>query len=326
MRPRSRGTAPKRSPRMRLAPERSTGYVGRRMREVDEEIREIKKEIIESRGLIIKTNNLTNSLAADIKSIAKRQAGYERRFNWNSWIAYVLFASLSFVGLKLASDARIREIEGETEDLARQVTELRRELAEETRRAERRSRAEASAASFYRLVRERRRTEVVERWPEVRREQLSRAEAAFFRDTVDRFHLDLSIEAYQSGLDLMRTGRYAEAAEAFQEAIRLEEEAAHIPAVKYELARALRQLGRHAEARVLAQQVVEQNVDRELQDDALLLYSRASEDLDDIDEARNALRTYLRRWPRSAEAVNVRRHLVELTRRAIRGPSAERRP
>lgn len=294
------------------------------MREVDEEIREIKKEIIESRGLIIKTNNLTNALAADIKSIAKRQAGYERRFNWNSWIAYVLFASLSFVGLKLASDARIREIEGETEELAQQVAELRRELAEETRRAERRSRAETAAASFYRLVRERRRTEVVERWPEVRREQLSRAEAAFFRDTVDRFHLDLSIEAYQSGLDLMRTGRYAEAAEAFQEAIRLKEEAAHIPSVKFQLARALRQLGRHAEARVLAQQVVEQNVDRELQDDALLLYSRASEDLDDIDEARNALRTYLRRWPRSAEAVNVRRHLSELTRRAIRGPGSER--
>ena len=289
------------------------------MREVDEEIREIKKEIIESRGLIIKTNNLTNALAADIKSIAKRQAGYERRFNWNSWIAYVLFATLSFVGLKLASDARIREIEGESEELKAEVRSLRRELAEETRRAERRDRAEAAAAQFYRLVRERRRTEAVEAWPEVRREQLSRAEAAFFRDTVDRFHLDLSIEAYQAGLDLVRTGRYAEAAEAFQEAIRLKEEASHVPAVKYELARALRHLDRHAEARVLAQQVVEQTIDRELQDDALLLYARCSEDLNDIDEARNALRTYLRRWPRAAEARSVRQHLAELTRRAIRG-------
>lgn len=289
------------------------------MREVDEEIREIKKEIIESRGLIIKTNNLTNALAADIKSIAKRQVGYERRFNWNSWIAYVLFATLSFVGLKLASDARIREIEGESEELKAEVRSLRRELAEETRRAERRDRAEAAAAQFYRLVRERRRTEAVEAWPEVRREQLSRAEAAFFRDTVDRFHLDLSIEAYQAGLDLVRTGRYAEAAEAFQEAIRLKEEASHVPAVKYELARALRHLDRHAEARVLAQQVVEQTIDRELQDDALLLYARCSEDLNDIDEARNALRTYLRRWPRAAEARSVRQHLAELTRRAIRG-------
>ena len=289
------------------------------MREVDEEIREIKKEIIESRGLIIKTNNLTNALAADIKSIAKRQAGYERRFVWNSWIAYILFASLSFVGLWFATNYRVAEIEDDKERLAQDLTEVRRELADANRQSERRARAETAAAAFYRLVRERRRNEVVERWPDLRREQLSRAEAAFFRDTVDRFHLDLSLEAYQNGLDLMRTGRYAEAAEAFQEAIRLREEGAHIPAVKYQLARALRQLGRHPEARVLAQQVVDQTIDRELQDDALLLYARASEDLGDIDEARTALRTFLRRWPRAAEAVSVRRHLADLNRRVMRG-------
>ena len=39
----------------------------------EEELRDIKREIIESRGLIIKTNNLTNALAADLKSIGKRQ-------------------------------------------------------------------------------------------------------------------------------------------------------------------------------------------------------------------------------------------------------------
>ncbi len=289
------------------------------MREVDEEIREIKKEIIESRGLVIKSNNLTNSLAADIKSIAKRQAGYERRFIWNSWIAYILFASLSFVGLWLATNYRVAEAERENERLEAALAEARAELTEANNQNERRSRAENAAASFYRQVRERRRTEVVERWPELRREQLSRAEAAFFRDTVDRFHLDLSLEAYQNGLDLMRTGRYAEAAEAFQEAIRQKEDAAHIPGVKLQLARALRRLGRHAEARVLAQQVVDQTIDRELQDDALLLYAAASEDLEDIDEARNALRTFLRRWPRGAESVSVRRHLADLNRRVMRG-------
>lgn len=289
------------------------------MREVDEEIREIKKEIIESRGLVIKTNNLTNSLAADIKSIAKRQAGYERRFVWNSWIAYILFASLSFVGLWLATNYRVAEIERENERLGDRLTELQTELDEANAQAERRARAENAAAQFYRSIRERRRTEAVEQWPELRREQLSRAEAAFFRDTVDRFHLDLSLEAYQSGLDLMRTGRYAEAAEAFQEAIRLKEDASHIPGVKYQLARALVRLDRHAEARVLAQQVVDQTINRELQDDALLLYANASEDLEDIDEARNALRTFLRRWPRAAESVSVRRHLADLNRRVMRG-------
>jgi len=38
------------------------------MDQFDDELREIKREIVESRGLVIKTNNLTNSLAADIKA------------------------------------------------------------------------------------------------------------------------------------------------------------------------------------------------------------------------------------------------------------------
>ena len=45
--------------------------------EVDEELREIKREIIESRGLVIKTNNLTNALSADIKSIANSEVSLD---------------------------------------------------------------------------------------------------------------------------------------------------------------------------------------------------------------------------------------------------------
>lgn len=292
------------------------------MADVDEEIREIKREIIESRGLVIKTSNLTNSLAADIKSIAKRQAGYERRFNWNSWIAYILFAALSFAGLYIATSARIGEIESRASQLEQRASELQHEIDEERQAAERRAHAETQAGQFYRLIRERRRAEAVEQYPELRREHLSPAEAAFFRDMIDRFQVDLSVQAYQSGLDLVRTGRYAEAAEAFQEAIRLDEDGTHIPAVKLELARSLRHLGRDRLAKELAADVAEQTADRELQDDGLLLFAQCAESLGEIDEARAAMRTYLRRWPRSAFAVDVRRHLSDLNRRAMRGQNA----
>lgn len=296
-----------------------TSYFRPVMRDADEEIREIKKEIIESRGLTIKTNNLVNSLGADIKSIAKRQAGYERRFNWNSAVVYVLVATLSFAGLKLASDARIREIESEMDNLRQNVRELRRELSEETDRAEERARAETGAGQFYDLIRQQKRGEVVERYDAIARQKLSRAEHAFFRDTYDRFRLDLSVTAYQNGLDLMRTGRYAEAAEKFQESVRLKDEAAHIPAVKYQLARALRRLGRQSEAMVYARQVVEQDIDRDLQDDAMWLVALCAEELDDVDTARDSLRTLIRRWPRSSLARDARPMLRDLTRRAIRG-------
>lgn len=289
------------------------------MIEPDEEIREIKKEIIESRGLVIKTNNLVNSLGADIKSIAKRQAGYERRFNWNSGVVYVIIAALSFVGLKLASDAQIGEVELQKENLERSAKELRAELDEETRRAEDRARAETAAGRFYDLIRQQKRAEVVAGYEAIAAEKLSRAEAAFFRDTYDRFRLDLSVTAYQNGLELMRTGRYAEAAEKLQESIRLKDEAAHIPAVKYQLARALHKLDRQGEAMVYARQVVEQQIDRDLQDDAVWLLALCAEELGDIDTARDALKMLIRRWPRASFSRDARPKLRDLTRQALRG-------
>ena len=282
------------------------------LRDTHDEIREIYNEIIESRGLIIKTNNLTNSLAGDIKSIAKRQANYERRFTWNSAVAYVLFAMLSFVGLKLWSDVRINEIAAEKEEREQQVKVLRHDLEEETRRAEKREQAEAKAAAFYDLIRKKDYTRVVETYDDIRREQLSKAEAEVFADTEERFRLQLSVNAYQAGLGLMRTGRYAEAAESFQEAIRTKEEASHVPAVKLDLARALWHLGRAGEAALLATEVVDQNIDKELQDDATWLLSECAEDLGNIDDARNALRTLLRRWPRSALVPDARKRLSDL--------------
>ena len=292
------------------------------MLDADEEIREIKKEIIESRGLTIRTNNLVAALGADIKSIAKRQAGYERRFNWNGAVFLVSVAVISFAGLKLAADARIAEHESEKAHLLTQVTELEQDLADASRRAEERSRAEIAAKRFYDLIRQQRRAEVVDQYQEISAEKLSEAESSFFRDTHDRFRLDLSISAYQNGLELMRTGRYAEAAEKFQQSIRLREEAAHIPSVKYNLARALRSLNRQSEAMVYARQVVEQTVDRELQDDATWLLAQCAEELEDIDTARETLRTLIRRWPRSALARDARPLLRQLTLRAMRGRQA----
>jgi TolA-binding protein len=294
------------------------------MADVDEEIREIKREIIESRGLLIKSSNLTNSLGADLKSIAKRQVGYERRFTWNSAAAYVLFAAICFGVFWLASSQRYAELEAQVESLEGETESLRAELTDETERAERRTRAEASASEFYRLIRERRRSEAVEAYAEIRHEELSPAEAAFFRDTVDQFQIDLSVTAYNEGLDLVRTGRYAEAAESFQEALRLSEDAPHTPAVRLELARALRRLGHDARAKELAAEVAEQTVDRELHDDALLLLAECAEAMGEIDEARTALRTYLRRWPRGAFAVDVRQHLSDLNRRVMRGEIGHR--
>src|ERR1700688_2962828 len=131
------------------------------MHDVDDELHEIKREIIESRGLVIKTNNLTKALSADIKSIAKRQHGYERRLAWNSATAYVVFVVVVFAALKFVVAARVDAIEATGKHLRDENARYKQELDELKQREADRHAAELEAAKFYNLVHEGKRVDVV---------------------------------------------------------------------------------------------------------------------------------------------------------------------
>lgn len=289
-------------------------YVGP-MHEADEEISEIKTEIIEARGLVIKTNNLISSLAADLKAIAKRQVLYERRATWNSAVAYVLFALLWSVGLKLWSDVRIDEIESEKAALHREVDILRNERSAQVRRQQGREEAVARAREHYALIRDRAYVEAVNHYPQLSQLALSSVEAAFFQDTDRVFRAELSVRAFRAGRSLVRAERYTEAVEALRSALDYQSaESALQPEIQLELATALSLLGRHGEAAALAKEVLAQGRNRELQDDAALLLARCAAALGEVKEARDAYTSLLRRWPSSVLAVEARRGLSEVNR------------
>jgi tetratricopeptide (TPR) repeat protein len=281
-------------------------------RDPDDEFREIKREIIESRGLVIKTNNATSALAADVKSIAKRQAGYERRLTVNSAMAYALFVVLIFGGLKLWLDGSVRANKLENDELHRQLDRVHAESTALARERDERQSLDNRAMAFYELVREGKRQEAVEAWQQLRREHLSPAEAAFFQDVVDRFRTDLSLEAYERGLEHARLARYVQAYEAYDEAVRLREEAGHIPRVRIAQADALRHLGRQREALVVLQAVAD-GADTEAADDALLAMAHCQADLQQFGEARTTLRTLLRRFPYGTASQEARMYLLALT-------------
>jgi TolA-binding protein len=292
------------------------------MRDVDDEVRQIKKEIVESRGLIIKTNNLVNTLGSDIKSIAKRQAGYERRLNWNSGVAIAVIGVISFAGLKLYFDAQTGGMRSEMSASEIAVEELRSDLGDEVRRASDRATAAAKAAKYYDLIRARKRVEVVQRYPAMAKEALSPAEAAVFRDVEQQFRQDLSLEAYQKGLAAVAAKKYADAIKRFEEAIELHPNGSQIAAVKHALALALRKEKRSAEALVFAQQVADQTADGALQPDGWWLVALCARDVGDLDTARDALKLLIKKWPRSALSRDARPLLREVTREAYLGKTA----
>ncbi len=280
--------------------------------EIDEELREIKREIIESRGLVIKTNNLTNALSADIKSIAKRQQTYERRLSWNSATAYIVFVVVVFAALKLAWDARVDQIKAETEQRVQDIDRLRKEQREAQKRDEDRSRAEARAAQYYDLVRSNKRAELVEQWEQVKKEPLTKAEAAMFADGVERARNDLASQLYQQGMDKVRVQRWQEAANAFEESLKYKDDSAIGPSVRLGLAESYRHLNRQKEAIPLLSVLAENAADKEVHDDALYQLAECQMEIQAWNDAKNTWRTLIRRFPDSRFAAEAKLQLAQL--------------
>lgn len=282
------------------------------MDEFGNELEEIKREIVESRSLTIKTNNLVNALAADVKSIAKRFQGYERRLTWNSATAYAVFVAIVLFAGKVILDARVDAIRAQTKDTRDLADKMEKELKILQTREEARTRAERRASDYYALVAASKRREIIEQYDEVSHMELSRTERLVFDSALERAKNELSLIAYQTGLDHVRTARWHEAEQAFRESLTYKSDAAHSPEARYQLAVTLRALGRQRDAIPMLIELAEASADREVVDDATFLLAQCQLDIEAWNDAKTSLRTFIRRFPSSAHLNDARAKLAEV--------------
>lgn len=282
------------------------------MREADDELSEIKREIIESRGLVIKTNNLTNALSADIKSIAKRQQSYERRLWWNSATAYVVFVIVVFTALKFAWDARVDAIRTETDQRSQEADTLRKGAREAEKREEDRERANTKAAQYYELIRQDKRHETVDGYEAIRKEPLSKTEDAVFADAVDRARTELATQLYLQGLDKARVQRWQEAASSYEDSLKMKDNTNVAPATRLALADAYRHLGRPRDAIPILTPLSESSPDKEVLCSAVSLLAQCQTDIQAWNEAKNTYRAVMRRCPESRVAADAKIQLATL--------------
>ena len=283
------------------------------MRELDEELAEIKREIIESRGLVIKTNNLTNALSADLKSIAKRQQSYEQRLSWNSATAYVVFVLVVFTALKFAWDARVDSVTAETSQKTTDNERLRKENRELEKRQESEARAQAKAQAFYELIRQNKRVDVIDGFEGVKNEPVTKTELAIFTDAAQRARTELARDQYLLGQDKTHLQRWQEAATAFEDSLKFKEDSAVAPQAKLGLAEAYRHLSRQKDAVPLLTSLLEASADKELEDDALYTLAHCQTDLQSWNDAKAAWRQLIRRFPDSHFAPEARLELAQLS-------------
>ena len=276
------------------------------------ELEEIKREIVESRSLSIKTNNLINALAADLKSIAKRQQGYERRVFVNSATAYAVTIAVVLVFVKLAWDIRLETVRGESRESRDSVAQFEKELKTLQAREETRARVNRRAAEFHQLITLNKRRELIEGFPEIAKLELSPTERSVFEAAVERARNELSLIAYQNGLDHARMGRFHEAQQAFRESLKYKTDAAHTPQANLQLGRALVKLGMHREAIPILMQLSEASADREVMDEATKSLAEAQLDIKAWNDAKNTLRAFIRRFPASPHINDVKGKLAQV--------------
>lgn len=282
------------------------------MDDFGEELEEIKREIVESRALTIKTNNLVNGLSADIHGIGKRQQGYERSLKFSSVGFYAVVLGLVLTGAKVVVDARVDAERTAAKELKDNVERLEKEIKLLQAREEARAQAERRATEFQELVASQNRAEVIKRWPEISKLDLTRTERVTFERAVERFRNEMSVISYHAGLDHIRAQRWHEAERALRASLESKEDAAHADEARYQLARALKTLGRQREAITILIELSEGSATREVTDDATLLLAQAQIDIEAWNDAKNTLRNFVRRFPSSPNRNQARTELAKL--------------
>ena len=165
---------------------------------------------------------------------------------------------------------------------------------------------------FQDLITSQNRAEALKRWPEVTKLALTRAERVNFERAVERFRNEMSVIAYNTGLDHIRAERWHEAEKALRSSLENKEDAPHADEARYQLARALRTLGRQREAISLLLDLSEGSTSNEVTDDATLLLGQAQMDIEAWNDAKNTLRSFVRRFPNSPLRFTARDELAKL--------------
>jgi TolA-binding protein len=278
----------------------------------EHELEEIKREIVESRSLTIKTNNLVNGLSADLKSIAKRQHGYERRIFFHSVTAYVVVVAVLMILTKVTMDAQVDSVRAQGKSTRDKLAQVEKDLEAAQARDEARTRAGRTATEFFSLIQNNKLRDIIKQQPEVAKLPLTPTERAIFDDALVRAKNELSLIAYQEGVDQIRNGRWHEAEQALRESLSFQDNAAHSPQANYHLAQALRALAKQRDAIPILMRLSEASADKEVMDDATMLLAQSQVDIQAWNDAKNTLRSFIRRFGKSPHILEARAKLAEI--------------
>lgn len=192
---------------------------------VAEELTRLREEVMNTRNLTIKTDNLIKSLGSEIKTIARRHGGQERKLLFNSAVAYVLFVAVIAGGLWLAFRARLDQARAEQALFDRRATEWKEDITRLNAELGRWKQVERELLEFERLIKEGKNEQAVEAFRELRRVRF----AGLLEHLIAEIKKDVARREHERGVELFHEGNFARADEAFVKSLDYEATPPYLP-------------------------------------------------------------------------------------------------
>ena len=285
--------------------------------EVVETLRDLKTEIVESRNLTIKTDHLVKNLGSDVRQIGRRQEKYEKRYVFNSVVAYILFSVLIFAGLYLAFQSQVaREREAV---LARDVriADLHDRVAELEAELDRRKDAEEQAYTLYRLVEDNRRDEVLTSFPQARGKLVNRAEVELLRREVQRINVELARAEFEEGVEAFRTRKWEKARDALLKSLKHIDKPDYAMELNYKLGMSQFSLKDFNAAAEHLREATRHEQRKELRNETMWHLAVALDNEGRASEARPAYEAYVKRFAYDKRALSAQKRVLYYIRQGV---------
>jgi len=287
---------------------------------IEDDILEVKKEVTKTHNLIIKTDNLVKNLSSEIRQIQKKQEKYERKYIFNSVVAYVIFVIIIFGGLYVAFDAKVGVVRREKEVLEEKLSKTEAERDDMQKKLSVRAQQERVTERFLRLKRQKQDYDALKEADRLDAKVLSPLLSELVRKEADDLRTRLAGVALQEGKSLLQKGHLMRALREFDRALKVRPPGPMLAQVHFQRGQALEKLNKIAKAAESFLAAAEADPESPIADSALFSAGQCLETSGDVPRALSIYERFLNDYGTSRHASQVRWRVTKLTRSGPGGP------
>jgi TolA-binding protein len=281
------------------------------------EVDVLRMRLDEQGAMLRRTHQAVVGLAESLGKVVAHQRRRERGISLNSFVAYMLFTLLLGGGFFMLYSTRAGDLVEARDAALRSRDEIRGRLRAVEADVEARERASATALEYYQLLRDGRHAEVVARYPEIERQDLTATESALFASGVEQARNELVDAGYLAGLDAFRLGDLDKATAELRTALAYEDNGPRTAQMRYYLGVALFKQRDHEEAVRQLELAIAGRVEKQGMTDVRYYLAAALDGLGELDKARVEYNRFATEYPKLVLSWSARRRAAQLSRRPL---------